>query len=501
MGRPRSTPGSAAKTIELLEKGFSALVYTALLIYLVYPYADYDWGWHYRYGEYLVTHGRILRQDIYSWTMPGYEWVNHSWLYDPLLYVLYNHIAFFGLALAGAVTGLLVFYLCVRRVHLLYWQTAILAVFFAALSKEALLQGFRTQVVGLLLLALLIDLLFREREGQTWSYWALPCLFCVWANLHGSFLLGLVVLGVHVACDVVIVKIRGTALPRRWFAFAASFFASVAATFVNPFTYHVYLEATKHFGNPMLTYVIEWQSPDFSETVGMVFIAYTLLLAFGFFTRRQLADLPWIVIACVTFYLAVSSRRHVPVFLVLTLPVAASVIRDLRFRVEGFARTSLVVAVMIGVFGIAIFERRGEFLNLWRNPIGSYCAYGPKCSEGVMQYLLRQPPVGHGFTFYDWGGYLIGNGVHTKVFIDGRMHLWERGDYRPMEDYRAMYVMSDLDAFERHRFDWVLVPTNSKFMKELVAYRSPWTGLSTDEAWAVAYRDDKALYLVRKNGR
>jgi hypothetical protein len=65
-------------------------VYAALLIYLIYPYADYDWGWHYRYGEYLFTHGQLLRHDIYSWTMPGYEWVNHSWLYDPFLYILYN---------------------------------------------------------------------------------------------------------------------------------------------------------------------------------------------------------------------------------------------------------------------------------------------------------------------------------------------------------------------------------------------------------------------------
>src|SRR5882672_8019633 len=151
----------------LRERLLSALVYAGLLIFVVTPYTDYDWGWHYRYGEYLVTHGHILRHDIYSWTMPGYEWVNHSWLYDPLLYFHYNHISFFGLALAGAAAGALVFYLCIRHAPLAFWQRAVLAVFFAALAKEALLQGLRTQVVGLVLLALFVELLYRRSEEHT----------------------------------------------------------------------------------------------------------------------------------------------------------------------------------------------------------------------------------------------------------------------------------------------------------------------------------------------
>jgi hypothetical protein len=498
-----SPPGSTARGNVLLDRVMSALVYAALLIYLVYPYSDYDWGWHYRYGEYFLTHGRVLRRDIFSWTMPDFDWVNHSWLYDPLLYFLSNHISFFGLSLAGAVAGLLTFYLCVRRSRLQYWQTAVLAVFFGALSKEALMQGLRGQVIGLLLAAILIDLLFREREGQTWTYWAFPGLLCLWVNMHGSFLLGLVVFGVFVASDLVVLRLRGAVLPRRWIAFAGSLLASFVATLVNPFTYDVYLkgDVLSHAGNPMLRYVIEWQRPDFSEIVGMLFLGYVLLLVFGFVARRRLDDLPWLVLAALTLYLGVSSRRHVPAFMILTLPFAASVIRDMRFRVEGFARTSLVVAMMMATFGIAVFERRGQFQDMWRNPTRTYCSYGPNCSEGLTQYLLRQPPVGRGFNFYDWGGYMIGMGVKTKLFIDGRMALWERGDYRPMQDYRAIYILSDLDTFERQGFDWVIMPTSSTFVKQLVAYRSPWTGLSFDDVWAIAYRDDRALYLVRKRGR
>lgn len=482
------------------ERMASALVYAALLIYSVYPYSDYDWGWHYRYGEYLFTHGRILREDIYSWTMSGYPWVNHSWLFDPLVYVIYTPFSFIGLSIAGALAGLLTFHLCVRRARLAYWQTAILAVFFLTLAKDILMQGIRTQVVGLLLLALLGDLLARQRAGQNWPHWVLPGLFCIWANLHGSFLLGLVVFGVYVAWDVALVQVRGYALPRRWFFFAGSFLASIAATLVNPFTYGVYLEARRHFGNPHLTYVVEWMPPNFSELVGLVFLAYTLVVAYGFFARRALADVPYILIASGTFYMAVTTRRHVGVFVVLTMPVVASVIKDVRLRVAGVARTTAVLTVMIAAFGIGVFERRAEFYDFLHSSMRTYCWYGPQCSEGLTEFLLQHPPVGRGFTFYDWGGHMIGRGVPAKLFIDGRMHLWERSDYQPMADYRAIYVLNDMDAFRRHKFDWILVPRNSDFVKNMVASTSPTTGVRESDLWIVAYQDDRVIYAVRKPG-
>src|SRR5262249_47522168 len=256
----------------------------------------------------------------------------------------------------------------------------------------------------------------------------------------------------------------------------ASFVASVALSLVNPFTYHVYLEAWHHFANPLLPAVIEWVPPNFTEILGLLFVAYTVILALGFATRRQLADLPTLMVALMTFYLAVSSRRHVPVFLVLTLPYFASFIASIRLRVIGIARTSLAVGAMIAIFSVAVFLKWPEYQAMWRDPAQAYCAYGPHCTQGLVKYLVQHPPVGRGVNFYDWGGYLIGNGVPAKLFIDGRMHLWEQGNVRPMEAYMLMFRRFDLDEFERYKFDWVLVPRGSDFAKAFAAYRSPWTG-------------------------
>jgi hypothetical protein len=260
----------------------------------------------------------------------------------------------------------------------------------------------------------------------------------------------------------------------------------------------VYVEAWRHFGNPHLTYVVEWMAPNFSEATGLLFLAYTLVVAYGFFARKKLADVPALLVAAGTFYMAVSSRRHVAVFVVLTLPIVALVIKDLRFRVGQVVRVGAVVAVVTALFGFTVWERRGDYYNLLHPSMQTYCTYGPHCSEGLTEYLLQHPPVGRGFNFYDWGGYLIGRGVQAKLYIDGRMHLWERSNFQPMANYRAIYVMNDLEAFRAHKFDWILVPRNSDFVKNLVAAVSPSTGVRESDQWIVKYQDDRVLYAVRR---
>ncbi len=200
------------------EKAFSFLVYAVFFLFLIYPYRDFDWGVHYRYGEYLLTHGQLLRRDSFSWTMEGYEWINHSWLYDPLVYLIFKYFSFGGLSIAGAIVCLLSFYLGVKRHRLSYWQIGILALFFQNAMTRIIGQGLRSQVFALLLFSLLIYSLLEQRAGKKWSYFALPALFLAWANLHGSFPLGLAIFAVFLASDFpLLFTSRVISVPRRCF--------------------------------------------------------------------------------------------------------------------------------------------------------------------------------------------------------------------------------------------------------------------------------------------
>jgi hypothetical protein len=85
---------------------------------------------------------------------------------------------------------------------------------------------------------------------------------------------------------------------------------------------------------------------------------------------------------------------------------------------------------------------------------------------------------------------LIGRGVDAQLFIDGRMHVWERDGYRPIVDYARMYGMgTDPQMFFRdYRFDWAIVQRGHIIDRALE--RSP--------DWERRYGDRIASYYVRR---
>src|SRR5262249_3544785 len=142
---------------------------------------------------------------------------------------------------------------------------------------------------------------------------------------------------------------------------------------------------------------------------------------------------PYIATALALAYLGFAARRDVAVYMVGTLPFAAMIIKNVPLRRERNRLAVLgIVALVALTLEIGVFHRfadRGRFVEY---SMAGYCAYGPRCSEGLTRYLLDHPPRGRGFNVYDWGGYLIGRGIDAKLFIDGRMELWERDGYRPI---------------------------------------------------------------------
>ena len=88
-----------------------ALIYLIVFLFSIFPYSDKDWGWHFKLGEYFLKNGHITRINPFTWTLPNYVWVNHEWLYDPILYLLTKSIGFFGLTILGAIVAFLTFFI------------------------------------------------------------------------------------------------------------------------------------------------------------------------------------------------------------------------------------------------------------------------------------------------------------------------------------------------------------------------------------------------------
>lgn len=330
---------------------------------------------------------------------------------------------------------------------------------------------------------------------MAWPFWAFPLLFLLWVNLHGSFIFGLLIFGAFLAYYYLENFFKKPFSFRLWIPkpliwLTLSFLISVAVTFVNPYGYKIYLESLRHFNNPLLPYISEWIPAQSPSSFYNIFIIYSLLLAIGFVRRKKLADIPLIIASLVTFYLAFGARRYNATYLVATLPLAAMILKDFKIKLENYRTTTFVFLIVLGVaLEIAFFRRIPEY-QIFAQSIETYCSFGSNCSEGLSKFLFKNPPQGRGFNFYDWGGYLIGRGVPAKLFIDGRMHLWKKGNYQVFLEYQKMYYEEDWDRFSQYQFDWVIAQPNSKVARKIK------TGDLGN--WQVKYQDERAGYFVKK---
>lgn len=466
---------------------FSILLFICLFLYLLYPYSDFDWGWHYRYGEYFFTHLQPLKSDPFSWTMTGYDWVNTSWLYDPIVYILFQKTGFFGLSIAGTLVSTLTFYFSVKSTGVSEWQKGLLAVFYFWLVKGVAWEGLRSQMLGLLFLSIFVYTLSRIGTVKR-GIFLIPLLFLFWANIHGSFVLGLFIFGIRILTTFLVRQLQS-----KHFVLITLFALSVLVTFLNPLTYHNYVEIFHHFNNPLLKNIVEWMPVKFSLlTVEWdFFLAYLMLLGVGFWKRKSGNDVAYLVVAILFGYLAFTARRYWSIFSVVTLPFAAIALKSL-FKNSDLLEKMFTIGARIGIIislAIVILIKLPK-THVWSYSFDDYCASSSGCSEGLVQYLLKNPPIGQGLNKYSWGSYFIGRGVQTPLFIDGRMAIWRQNGFIPVKEYKQIYLLGDAKKFNECHFDWVIAGNDFLLLDTLKFSKALGD-------WTVVYSDDKASYLVR----
>jgi hypothetical protein len=186
------------------------IVLTALLLIFTFLISSFaatnsDVWMHLASGRRIAQGEWTIGVDPFAFTTeattsrPAVPWVQHSWLYDLLFYLLYNLVGGAGLVAlkALAVTALTWCLLQipggkqVRFMSVIYVGLAVLTI-----SPQLL---FRPMIVSLLLFG--ITLLICYRAGALGGVpanprllWRLPLLFMLWANLDAWFIMGPLVL-------------------------------------------------------------------------------------------------------------------------------------------------------------------------------------------------------------------------------------------------------------------------------------------------------------------
>jgi hypothetical protein len=492
--------------------GTSALTLLLLIVvinFALQPLTEPDFGWHLRTGLDVLHNGMLLpATDPYSHTMPEWPWVEHAWLTDVLIAVIYSAFGGLGVILLFAAITISAWGLAaaVAAAGVVFRWAACALSLWAALPYL----GARTQLVSLLGLALLTWMLKRWQDGSVGVRWLIPPLLLLWANLHGGFLAGLLLLVLVIATTAIV-----RWLSDRRIAFAVrcdevlfswndltrlTLLTAVSAglTLVNPYGWRLHGEILDSLSNRyMLETLQEWQPLSMGGLAGRMYALYLAGLGVAMVLwYRRIEPVRWVVL---TVFLAFSVRhmRNIPFFLIVSLPLCAEVLSGgyerLRRRLPGKAagrKGGLAAAVFMAatllwlgpehLHGIALSGTRpAEYFKGTSYPI-----------EAVEWIRANRDQAGQRlYNDYGYGGFLLWWLPDTKIFIDGRMPAWRRGDRALLHDYMALIGQDpDLGILRKYSADWALVRRQTPLEE----------GLAHDDSWQQVYGDHKAaIYRLK----
>jgi hypothetical protein len=422
---------------------------TAALVAATQPISDTDLFWHLATGRETLAHG-LVRTDLFSWTVRGSPVSTDQWLGQIVLYGAYAALDWWGIALVrilavGALVTLVALNASLgRAVRPLALVLAVLPAF--VLTR--VLWVDRPELLGLVCFAALLPLLRLGRGGEARALAACVVLLAVWANVHGSFALGAVL--------VVLVCAEGALRdgPRRR-AYLATAVGAAVATLLTPAGLGTWTAPGIHFLSPPRD-IQEWALIDVSTPLGIAYVV-TLALVVACALRGPRPDARELVILLPVAFLSLTAARQAPLLAIAAAPLfAQNADAWLRSRLDGARTTDASRAAGLARANMAFSALAAAMLVL---SLGIAPRQPDERSFPVA--ALQSLPNGDGtLARYEWGGWLIWRAPATPVFVDGRLTPYANG---VLDDYRRILAAAPgwEEAVARRRVRTLLVvPTD-----------------------------------------
>ncbi len=162
---------------------------------------DGDTGWHIRTGEWILAHRQVPHQDIFSFTRPGQPWFAWEWLSDVLMGWLHQ-VGGMQAVLLGAIVLICITFALLYRLVLHKSGNALIAFALTAIAAagSSIHWLARPHLFTMLFLVIFYSIL---EERRMRLLFILPFASLVWTNLHGGFLVGILLVGVYAVGELV----------------------------------------------------------------------------------------------------------------------------------------------------------------------------------------------------------------------------------------------------------------------------------------------------------
>ncbi|NJD60133.1 MAG: hypothetical protein C3F13_05265 [Anaerolineales bacterium] len=489
--KPQRKSGLSLDVVWVLVILAGFLFFTSLI-----PLPPNDFWWHLKAGEYIFTQHAIPATNLYAWTLPADQpFFYASWLAELLFFLLYRlgdlSLVIFMRTLLIGITVWLVAVEARRRSS--SWRIAALVIALLGLMVTNNLI-VRTQMWAWPLFIGTYLLLQRYVEGEIKWYWLLlcPALMVFWVNVHGSFILGLILPGAYLVGEAARKFLKqGRVLGWRQVGWiAGTGLLSGLAVLVNPHFTGIISYTIKLLTDPPSQMLIEeWQSPTPQGLANIFFFLSILIFIIVLAFSKYRLSITEIILFVGFLWLAWSGQRYVIWYGIISMPILAQLIKDLPIRTPAFQpqknwlNLALVLVIFIPTLLVQpwFVERLPLPGRYWEQVLRGSSAgplIGVETPVAAAEYL-KSHPGGHLFNEMGYGSYLIWAVPDQGNFIDPRVELFP---YNQWMDYIDVNNAVNYDQIlQAYGVDRILL--DKKLHPKLAS------ALSTDQAWSLEYED------------
>lgn len=409
-----------------------------------------DTWWHLATGRFILEHGRIPLEDVFSYTRAGQPWLGAAvgWLMQITLFAIYTGFGFGGLNIWTALMVTLTFMVLYHTLSGGPFLRAFIIIL--AVMTSAVYWAARPYLMTFLLAAITLKILEDFQWQRKDRLWLLPVLMLLWVNSHGGWAIGPMLWGLYGLGEGLrwLWRARrpGGLLPTR---FNKEWLMSGLRGPVGRLLLIGVLMAVAVCMNPagprmlaypfdtvsiraLQDYIAEWQTPDFHKLNVQPFL-WLLFLTIGAIgaSDEKLNFTEFLLLITFT-YLSLSAARNIALF-ALVAPIiltrhAAPWFDRLGERLglvnldqPPSSRTQKVLnwVLLVVLFLAAAIKAASVF------PTETNWSYiSSHYPQQAVAYLQVEQPEGRLFNAYNWGGYLVWQLPQYPVFVDGRTDLY-----------------------------------------------------------------------------
>jgi hypothetical protein len=475
------------------------LLATALLVGLFVvavraPLAYTDlWG-HLAYGRYFSEEGRFPSAEPFLPLSQETPFITTSWLAQWLGFQIHRGAGPLGLqiayaALCTAIAGSILT-LTVRRTR--EPAVGIAAMVLLVVLEYQQLLVIRPQLAGMLCFCLLLKALHQP----VLSRWWIGAVMIGWANLHGSFVIGPVVIGLKGAGELWdLFRLKGAETSRgpRFVVRETGTLLAItcAAGLVNPYGVELYREVLSFSASANLQNLIEWKPLRSTPKQGTAFVVVgalgLLVIACTRLSFRWRDWLPAFALAAMTLsvsrYLvwfgplyAVALGPHLKVLLDSIASRRESVRKLVEFshRPTPWGGRIMLAILLLGIGGSCVHR-----------PL----PYGSRTPVAATERLLELSPRSLVLNTMEWGDWIIWQSrASIPVFVNSHVtfippDVWQ--------DYMTLIKLKP---------DWQAALDKYPFRAAILQrgrHRRLIDELQRHPSWTEVYRDEVAAILLR----